>query len=56
MYYPKGNQASFQRDDVKVAVRCAEVPSTEKQQHQVIENALIVLVVGMSALAMFWAI
>ncbi len=56
MNYPQDNQASFQRDEVKVAVRCAEMPSTEARQRETIENAIIALVVGMSALALFWAV
>ena len=56
MYYPKDNQASFRHDDVKVAVRCAEVPQTSNRQREMIENAVFALVVGLSALAMFWSV
>ena len=54
MYHPVDKRNSINRDVVQVAVCCAEATSPEQQEYKTVQALVAVLMVFLSALAVFY--
>jgi|GEM_PF-6299164 len=54
MYHPVDNRNSVNRDVVRVAVCCAEATSPDQQEYNTVRTVVAVLMVVLSALAVFY--